>query len=35
MWEGIWDYKTDVFERDKIETISFNQNSVRDKIFGK
>lgn len=35
MWEWIWDYKTDIFERDKIETISFNQNSVRDKIFGK
>ena len=35
MWEWIWDYKTDVFERDKIEMVSFNQNSIRDKIFGK
>jgi hypothetical protein len=35
MREGIREYKTDVFERDRIETISFNQNSVRDKIFGK
>lgn len=35
MREWIWDYKTDIFERDKIETISFNQNSVWDKIFGK
>ncbi|MFZ2151435.1 MAG: PH domain-containing protein [Candidatus Absconditicoccaceae bacterium] len=35
MREGIWDYKTDIFERDKIETISFNQNSLIDKIFGK
>jgi len=35
MWEWIWEYKTDIFERDKIETISFNQNSIRDKIFGK
>lgn len=35
MWEWIWDYKTDIFERDRIETISFNQNSLIDKIFGK
>jgi len=35
MREWIWDYKTDIFERDKIETISFNQNSIRDKVFGK
>ena len=35
MREWVRDYKTDIFERDKIETISFNQNSIRDKIFGK
>lgn len=35
MREWIWDYKTDIFERDRIETISFNQNSLIDKIFGK
>jgi hypothetical protein len=35
MREWIWDHKTDVFEREKIETISFNQNSIWDKIFGK
>jgi hypothetical protein len=35
MREWVRDYKTDIFEREKIETISFNQNSVRDKIFGR
>ncbi|MCX6823757.1 MAG: hypothetical protein NT085_01400 [candidate division SR1 bacterium] len=35
MREGLFDYKTDFFERDKIETVSHNQNSFWDKLFGK
>lgn len=35
MWEWLFDYKTDFFERDKIEAVSHNQNSFRDKIFAK
>ena len=35
MWEWLFDYKTDFFERDKIETVSHNQNSFWDKLFGK
>jgi len=35
MWEGLFDHKTDFFERSKIEAISYNQNSFRDKIFAR
>ncbi len=35
MREWLFDYKTDFFERDKIETVSHNQNSFWDKLFGK
>lgn len=35
MWEWLFDYKTDFFERSKIEAISHNQNSFRDKVFAK
>jgi len=35
MREGLFDHKTDFFERDKIETISHNQNSFWDKLFAK
>ncbi len=33
--EGIFEYKTDSFERHTIETISHTQNSFRDKVFDK
>ncbi len=35
MREGLFDYKTDFFERNKIETVSHTQNSFRDKIFAR
>jgi len=35
MWEWLFDYTTDFFERNKIEAISHNQNSFRDKLFAK
>jgi hypothetical protein len=35
MWEGIFEYKTDFFERHTIETVSHTQNSFRDKLFDK
>lgn len=35
MREWLFDYKTDFFERSKIEAISHNQNSFRDKVFAK
>lgn len=35
MREWLFDYKTDFFERNKIETVSHNQNSFRDKLFSK
>lgn len=35
MWEGIFEYKTDFFERHTIETVSHTQNSFRDKVFDK
>lgn len=35
MWEGLFDYKTDFFERNRIETVSHNQNSFWDKLFSK
>jgi hypothetical protein len=31
----LFDYTTDFFERNKIEAISHNQNSFRDKLFAK
>lgn len=33
MREWLFEYKTDFFERDKIEAVSHTQNSFRDKIF--
>ncbi len=35
MREWLFEYKTDFFERNKIETVSHNQNSFRDKLFSK
>lgn len=35
MREGLFDYKTDFFEWEKIEAISHNQNSFRDKVFAR
>lgn len=35
MWEWLFEYKTDFFERNKIETVSHNQNSFWDKLFVK
>lgn len=35
MREWLFEYKTDFFEWDKIETVSHNQNSFWDKLFGK
>lgn len=35
MREWLFDYKTDFFERSKIETVSHAQNSFWDKLFGK
>lgn len=35
MREWLFDYKTDFFERDKIETVSHTQNSIWDKLFAK
>lgn len=35
MWEWLFDYKTDFFERNKIETVSHTQNSFWDKVFAK
>ena len=35
LWEGLLEYKTDHFDRNTIETISFNQKWLRDKLFMK
>lgn len=35
MWEGLFEYKTDFFERHTIETVSHTQDSIRDRIFNK
>lgn len=35
MWEWLFEYKTDFFEWNKIETVSHNQNSFWDKLFSK
>ena len=35
MREWLFEYKTDFFERSKIETVSHNQNSFWDKLFAK
>lgn len=35
MWEWLFEYKTDFFERNKIETVSHDQNSFWDKIFSR
>lgn len=35
MREWLFEYKTDFFERDKIETVSHDQNSFWDKLFAK
>jgi len=33
--DGILEYKTEVIDRGKVSVISHNQNSLRDKLFGK
>lgn len=35
LWEGLLEYKTEVFSWNKITTISWIQNGIRDKIFAK
>jgi len=35
MREGIAKYKTDFFDREKIQTVSHTQNSGRDKLFNR
>lgn len=35
LWDWILEYKTEIIDRWKISVISHNQNSLRDKIFGK
>ena len=35
LWEWLLEYKTDHFDRNTIETISFNQKWLRDKLFMK
>jgi len=35
MREWLFDYKTDFFERNKIETVSHAQNNFRDKVFSR
>ena len=34
-WEGLLEFKTEMFERSKIELISYEQNSIWDKVFMK
>ena len=33
LWEWLLEYKTESFDRERIETISHNQNGIRDKVF--
>ena len=33
LWEWLLEYKTKVFDRERVETISHNQNGIWDKIF--
>jgi hypothetical protein len=33
LWEGLLEYKTEMFDWDRIETISHNQKGIWDKIF--
>ena len=35
LWEGLLEYKTEVFSRNKITTISRSQNGISDKLFAK
>lgn len=35
MWQWISDYKVDLFEWDKIETVNYSQNSIWDKVFSR
>lgn len=35
MREGLFEYKTDFFERSKIEAVSHKQDSFRDKVFSR
>ena len=35
LWEWLLEYKTDHFDRNTIETISFNQKWIRDRLFMK
>jgi hypothetical protein len=34
-WDGILRYKTDFFARERIETISYVQHTLWDKLFAK
>lgn len=33
LWEGLLEYKTEMFDRDRIETVSHNQKWIWDKVF--
>lgn len=33
--EGLTEFKTEIYDRDKIASISYTQNSIRDKLFSK
>ncbi|HKL44464.1 MAG TPA: hypothetical protein VJ892_04240 [Candidatus Absconditabacterales bacterium] len=33
LWEGLLEYRTETFDRDRIETISHNQDGIWDKMF--
>ncbi len=35
LWDGILEYRTQVLDWSKINAISYTQNSLRDRIFGK
>jgi len=35
MWEGLFEYKTDFFEWNRIQAVSHTQNSFWDKIFAR
>lgn len=35
MWQWIADYKVDLFDWSKIETVNYSQNSIWDKIFSR
>lgn len=35
LWDGLLEYRTEVLDRSKINAISHNQNSLRDRVLGK